>query len=179
MKSLAALAACALLAVGCADPDVGATEDNHTATNIDYRVWEEPVELAPDQAIDATIAYGECRTVEPRDEGVDIQIDCSDPWTDVAWFVVRADTIAALETDTLSIDLAVDGTLRGSIFRVTDDGNKKLFASRMLLGDQTISAPIEEVADHYVYVGKGDNLPNLWSTSELDFTVSITPDEAE
>ena len=115
---------------GGAAPDdaVGESVDNYTEKNIDFRMWDEPVELPSGRVEEASVAYGECEQVVPTDDDVDIQIHCGPAWTDVAWYLIPATTIEALaSTGTLSVALAIPDQgdrLRGSIHRVSSAGDE-------------------------------------------------------
>lgn len=162
---------------GCADPQVAATEQETRDENVDFQPWETPVELTADAAQETTVAYGECERVEPTEENVDIEINCGRKWAEVAWFVVSAETIETLAPEgslNLALSLPDHGDrLRGSVHRVTDDGTVKLTSLTMLFDGDVLDVPIEEIADHYVYLARGRDLINVWGTGEVPFTVTL------
>jgi hypothetical protein len=174
-----ALGVLPLTACATEEPEIGASVDDVREKDIDFQVWEAPLELTLDGAAEATIAYGECESVEPTDDNVDIQINCGRAWSEVAWYVVPAETIQQLvPTGMLSVELSIPGdggVLRSSIHRVTDDGKVKLASRSTLFDGDRIEAPIEEIADHYVYVARGRTLINVWGTGEMAFSAALTP----
>ncbi len=182
MWSRLAVVAIALGAVpvgGCAEPEgeVGASVDNVTEKDIDFQVWEAPLELTPGVQLEASVAYGECERVEPSEENVDIEINCGRAWAEVAWYRISSATIEQLApSGSLSIEFGVGADsplLRGSIHRVTDAGKVKLTSRSMIFEGDRLQVPIEEIADHYVYVARGDSLINVWGTGELNFSVAL------
>ena len=135
-----------------------------TEGRIAYRVWEKPVDIALGEPIDGTVAYSECAQVEPTSEDVDIQIECKQAWTEVAWYRISGELLAqalAEGATELYATFTSEHLLRASIHRAKadgDDGADKLTTSKAVFDGDTLSVPLETSTDHFIYVGKGATL---------------------
>ena len=157
--------------VGGEGDDVGSSSADATAIAVDFFPWEEPVEMQLDEAASGEVAYGQCEQVEPE-EGVDMAFQCGTAWSEVAWYVVPAAALTEAGGDELVVRFETAQVARGSIHAVGPDGDKKKLAvQQALLDGDTLSAPIHEGYDYYLYVARGRTLDPLWFDGTLAFTV--------
>jgi hypothetical protein len=141
---------------------------------VDWHPWEEPVQIGLDEPVSGEVAYGQCVHVEPE-EGVDIAIECGTAWSEVAWYVVSAETLAEAGGNELVVRFATEQVARGSIHAVSPDGGKKKLAvQQSLLDGDELSAPIDEGYAYYVYVARGRTLDPLWFDGTVAFTIEAT-----
>ena len=165
-----------------ASTDYPPTEDDgeldpHSAGKADsagvrWRMWPEPLDLAPWAPASATLAYGQCEQVEPSRDDVTVEINCGMPWSDVAWYRISP-TLPVAAPDGQQGEAGADDTeppaggvapnptemavtfsfpdsennpprVRGSIHKVLPEGRTQKIIARSWLddGDQ-LTAPID------------------------------------
>jgi hypothetical protein len=147
--------------------------------DIQWQVRETPELLELDVPVGDKVEYGECERVEPEDDSTDIEIHCTMPWAEVAWYVIPKDVIAAgLDRGASKLTapfVAPERTLRSSIHHVSAEGKRtKLISNPMLFDGDSIDADIDEAADHYIYVARGRSLAPLWGTGTVSYSIRAT-----
>jgi hypothetical protein len=171
------------LLAGCAAPEESSEAESQVdevrEKNIDFRLWDAPQDIVLDELISGEVAYGECDSVEPTEEDVDIQINCGPAWAEVAWYRLPGSLLVeplAAGARQLSVRFGEDGRIvRASIHVVLDSGKtKKLAASAMLFAGDDISAEIAEPLDHYVYVARGRSIYPFWGTGTTPYALTVS-----
>lgn len=147
--------------------------------DIQWQVREAPELLELGTPIADEVGYGECKLVEPEDEDTDIEIHCTMPWAEVAWYVIPKDIIASgldAGASTLTATFTLPGrSVRASIHQVSAEGERTKLATRSMIFDgESIDADIDEATDYYVYVARGRSLLPLWGTGEISYSISAT-----
>jgi hypothetical protein len=184
-RTLILSAAVTLMLTACAvdesEPAVASASENVREEDIEYRLWAEPAELSLAGSVSGQVAYGQCEQVEPE-PGTDIQIECGQAWSEVAWYAIEAEQVqAALDEgrSQLGIDIALANAdahprVRLSVHRVAEDGSRQKLASQSMLFDgDRLEVSIEQPGELYVYVAKGRSPWPLWSNGIVDF--ELTP----
>ena len=196
MTRYAPIAILALAAVACGEP---ARSDLPTAFQdtaefdpaakrdigqVRWRLWEKAVDIAPDEPISSALDYGQCVTVEPATPDVDVQIECGNPWSDVAWYRVPAEVVEAALADGRSVLVAKFGLsdaktersrVRVSVQEMLEDGGrKKLGTADQIFDGEHLAVPLSNAADHSLYVAHGRVTSGLWNASRLEFTLYLS-----
>lgn len=122
------------------------------------------------------VEFGQCESVEPDSPDTDIEISCTNPWAEVAWYVVPAEQLSVGQTLTVSFgDLKENNRVRASIHEVSETGEtRKLATHPMLLSGDSIEATIDAQLDHYIYVARGRSLALLWGDGSIAYSLSVS-----